>query len=242
MRSMPTPNKKMQIIYPNRVTCHVNHPIAPPERHNFIELPHETHFAKDPQGNKNKPRTEAWSVGPTLLSSSHSRWWDYSDHRCGCRWLSLRGTTIWCQRCCCGKWQFPVRNVQENLSGQAAGRIRQDRREIWRGRWRSACHSTPAAREVRSACANPSPRASLSSSTALRLLWKDITTDDISTDARCIECTGIQGYLCAKCTSHIQIWTASGCAKPITSNAAQNPKLFDTFSTLFGLFSCNFLY
>ena len=41
------------------VTCYVNHPIAPPERHNFIELPHETHFAKDPQGNKNKPRTEA---------------------------------------------------------------------------------------------------------------------------------------------------------------------------------------
>ena len=42
--------------------------------------------------------------------------------------------------------------------------------------------------------------------------------------------------------SHIQILTACGCAKPITTNATKNPKLFDAFSTLFGLFSCNFLY
>ena len=42
-------------FYPNRRACYINHPSDPRSRHNFLELPHITHFAKDAENKKVNP-------------------------------------------------------------------------------------------------------------------------------------------------------------------------------------------
>lgn len=42
-------------FYPSRRACYINHPSDPRSRHNFIGMPHITHFAKDSENKKVNP-------------------------------------------------------------------------------------------------------------------------------------------------------------------------------------------
>ena len=187
-------------FFPNRGTCFVNHPIAPPERHNFIELPHETHFAKDPQGNKINPaqKPEALAqhfcqhhipVGGTILIIGAGAGGSvFGALRSGVNVVAVENDNFQFEMF---KRTFLAKQQAE--FDKIDGKSDEEEEEV---------PATQPLSQEKSSQPAPNPASGLPSPPAQSCdcCGEDLTTDDIATNASCVECTGIQGYLCGKCT------------------------------------------
>ena len=186
-------------FFPSRKTCYVNHPIAPPERHNFIDLQHVTNFAKDQHGNKVNPAEKPEKLaqhfckhhipvgGTILIIGAGAGGSVFGALRAGVNVVAVESDNVQFEmfkRTFLAKQQAEIDKLEEKSDAEV-----------------EEVPATPPQQQQLQALPAPIPPAILPTPSAKTCdcCGEDLSAGDITVNASCLECTGVQGVLCEKC-------------------------------------------
>lgn len=186
-------------FYPNRRACYVNHPNNPRDRHNFIELPHVTHFAKDADNKKINPAEKPSALaqhfcehhipagGTILIVGAGAGGSVFGALKSGVNVVALEND----------EFQFKIFS-STYLAKEQAERDRIQAAEAEQEELKGTEVSGDDEVRKGSADENDDPANSLQNKTC-DSCGKPLQPDDVEVGAQCNMCEGIKGTMCEEC-------------------------------------------